>query len=867
MQFDCTSDSPSIHSGELVENESQLIRIVIDTGLQLDVPTGWTQASRRSHHCGIRGLLLASLLLVPVGVGAQQRPPRGSLDGRVLDERGEPLAGVRVELVELGLATRTDEGGAYRIPDLLDGRYTLRFGGLDRGVTERYVSVEGGAVTVPAVRLVIVALPLEPLQVIEQRTRLAGVRARVPGSAQVLDAEQLEAAVTPYDDIHQLLRRVPGVNVQEEDGYGLRPNIGMRGSGSERSSKITLMEDGVLIAPAPYSAPSAYYFPVVGRMQAIEVRKGSSQIKYGPRTIGGALNLVSSSIPTESFRWAGEVMGGPDATRRVHARIGGSSDRLGWLAETYQIATDGFKQLPTGGSSGFGVQDYLAKVRWNSDPAAADFYQQVEVKLGYYDERSNETYLGLTESDFRASPLERYAASQQDVMNADHRQLQVRHFLRAGRDVDLTTTAYRNEFSRNWYKLQSVRGSTLADVLDAPDAFAQEIGILRGSDSPDADLRVRANNRDYYAEGIQSVLAARIQTFGLNHELEIGARYHRDAEDRFQHEDGFRMASGTMSLEEPGEPGSQSNRIGEARAWAFYIEDRVEFGRLALTPGARLETVDFRRIDYSTDDPGRAAPVRVRTNGVTALLPGVGATLGFGSDGRVFAGVHRGFGPPGPGADDDTVPEESVNYEIGIGLGAADAAAQLVGFYNDYDNVLGTATLASGTDGTGQLFNGGAADIWGLEASASLDLAPASAGVRLPVLLAYTFTHARFRTSFESEFDAWGAVQAGDEMPYLSRHQLFGSIGAAGESWRLGIEVTAASAMRTSAGRGVIPDGSGTEAHATLGVKGEYRMAKWGALFAGVQNLTDARFIVARRPAGTRPGLPRTIEAGIRLEH
>ena len=98
----------------------------------------------------------------------------------------------------------------------------------------------------------------------------------VPGSAHVLDQEAL--GVFLQSDVMRVLRAVPGVYLQEEDGFGLRPNIGIRGSGLDRSARVALLEDGVLIAPAPYSAPSAYYFPTQRRMYALEVRKGPATV-------------------------------------------------------------------------------------------------------------------------------------------------------------------------------------------------------------------------------------------------------------------------------------------------------------------------------------------------------------------------------------------------------------------------------------------------------------------------------------------------------------------------------------------------------------------------------------------------------------
>jgi Fe(3+) dicitrate transport protein len=813
---------------------------------------------------------LAACMLAAVMLpesGRAQAP--GRVEGQVLQEGlGEPLAGVNVYVEGQTLGAATAAAGRFVIASVPPGTHTLVASMLGFETARQEVTVRSGETTQVTFRLL--ERPIEIAEIVVERVMMTGGRSgvdEIPGSATYISPREL--ARFSYNDVHRVLQRVPGIYVQEEDGYGLRPNIGMRGTGSERSSKITLMEDGVLMAPAPYAAPAAYYFPTVGRMQGVEVRKGSSQIKYGPYTTGGALNLISTQIPSE-FAGSLDLQAGEHGTRNLHAYAGHAFENVGFLVETYQAYTDGFKQLDTGGDTGFEKQDYLAKLRLNTD-ADARVYQALTLKVGRTTELSDETYLGLTELDFDRTPYRRYAGSQEDLMDTEHLQLQARHFIRPAAGVDVTTTLYRTDFDRNWYKLDRVRPSadaaslSIDDVLAEPAANAAAYAILTGQTSPnDNALEVKANNRSYYAQGVQSVVGLQLGAGRVAHDLEVGLRYHEDAMDRFQWVDLYEMEEGTMVLGTRGTPGTESNRIESARALAAYAQYRLARGGLSVMPGLRYEHITLKREDYGKEDPERTgADLQVNENTVDVLIPGVGVEYQFSEAWGTFVGIHKGFSPPG--SREGTKPEASVNYEVGGRYRAGGLRAEGVFFFNDYSNLLGADLAASGGQGTTDQFNGGQVDVVGLELSLDYDLARlAGTRLTLPLSLVYTYTDATFKNAFESEFEPWGTVRAGDALPYLPQHQLAAGLGLEGPRFGLHVNASYVGRMRTKAGQGDYVPAETIDAHFVLDVAGDVRVVRQAHLFARLQNVTDAVYAVARRPAGLRPGLPRTFSLGLR---
>lgn len=699
---------------------------------------------------------------------------------------------------------------------------------------------------------------IDTVTIIGKKTDLADV----PGSAYIVDSEEL--AEFAQSDVLRVLRSVPGVYVQEEEGFGLRPNIGIRGSGLDRSARIALLEDGVLIAPAPYAASSAYYFPTQRRMSAVEVLKGPASVAVGPRTTGGAMNMISTPIP-DSLSANADLRMGDHSTLDAHINVGDRGERVSWLLETVQATSDGFKTIdgPVGGDTGYEIEDYIAKFQLDSKPGER-VYQSLRVKLGYTDQVSDETYVGLTDIDFAANPFRRYAASADDHFQSQHEQYQVTYVLDTERNWRGEITGYRNDFARNWYKTQSVNGASLTDVLDDPSSFSSEYNYLTGATSPDNAIQIRANNRSYYSQGLQAKIEWDLGFGDTDISLRTGLRLHEDEEDRFQHQDGYRMEDGALVLTTAAAAGSQTNRVSDASVTSFFVDSNIRAGNWIFTPGVRFEDIEITRLDFATTDPTRTdGPTRIRTNTINVVIPGVGALYRLNDEWRLLAGVHKGFNPPGPGSSASE--ESSVNFEAGVRYSNDALRFESIYFLSDYDNLVGTVTDSTGGGGQiGDQFDGGKVEVGGFEMSA--DYTFAAAGFDIPIGLRYTWTmDADFKNSFDSDFGPWGDVQVGDELPYIPEHQLRASAGLENQRFRANLAASYIGKMRTEAGQGAFIPQQSIDSHLVWDMIATWNFTDNFSTYIKVDNLLDETYVASSRPSGLRPGLPRTGYVGLTI--
>ena len=653
----------------------------------------------------------------------------------------------------------------------------------------------------------------------------------IPGSAEVLDARTLETS--RVFTANEALRKVPGVNVRDEEGFGLRPNVGIRGLNPTRSTKVTLLEDGIPLAYAPYGDNASYYHPPIDRFERIEVLKGAGQILFGPQTIGGVVNYITPTPPQKFSGFISATAGNRDYFNGK-VQLGGTGMLLDYTRKQGDGARDNL-------SSEFNDLN-LKKV------LALGTSQALTLRASYFAEDSTVTYSGLTDAEFRnLGP--RYNPFKNDKFEIDRYGLSATHEWQVDRDALLLTNLYFSDFARDWWRQSST-------TTDAQCGAAFTAARLGGAVvNPDACNSIQGRLRRYYTWGVEPRLQLAHAAFGVKSELQAGVKAHYETQKR-------RQLNGTSSTARSGTLVEDSRR--ETDAFSLFAQNRFRFGRWTVTPGLRYERIESERTENLTARSG--------SDSTAQWIPSLGATYDPAKSLTIFAGVHRGFAPPrtedvigGTGTSTEVGPELSTNWELGLRAEpSAGTNLQATLFRNDFKRQIAVGSIAGGSTPLAE----GETLYQGIELSLSAAL-PAGWYTRA----AYTWLpvaeqETPFRQVVGGALVAGSA--AGNRLPYAPKHALTASVGYAVGGVDAQIEAVYVGEQ--------FSDFANTEAAPASG-NGQAgkleRYTVWNAalnyylkpqktsLFLTVKNLADKTYIVDRT-RGIQVGMPRLVQAGIK---
>jgi Fe(3+) dicitrate transport protein len=682
------------------------------------------------------------------------------------------------------------------------------------------------------------------IEVIGQQDRFV----RLPGSAAVLNNSSIRLTFPVSGN--EVLRKVSGLHLVDEEGIGMRANIGIRGLDPDRSRTVLVLEDGVPVALAPYGEPELYYSPAIDRMSGVEVLKGSGSILFGPQTIGGVINYLTANPP-------------PVPTTEASLRGGQNGFFVGRVSHGTTFGNTGYQvSLLRKSGDGVGILDYAitdvnAKFKHVLAPNSV-----LGVKVGLYDESSNSTYVGITQAMFDSGLYDYTHPAPDDQLSIRRYSVSATHDYFFSPSIRLRTTAYGYTTTRNWSR-QDFRTS-----FRATDTYDRIVGDLHFFN------RTGNRNRTFEVLGIEPRLSMDTRILGFRNEVDLGVRYlyERAYEKRID---------GTMVRPTSGNLREDEIRTGYASSGyvqsKFYVSDAF-----TVTPGIRFEHFDYERDILRRNN----AEVNVTSQDQTSkFIPGIGLNQRLNESSSVFAGVHRGFAPPrvkdaisASGTSEELDAELSWNYEIGYrGMVLAGWMFETTLFYMNFENQVIPVSESSGgigQTGASGLTNGGRTRHVGVEGSISgewTQLAGSDLGLGLDAQV--TYTKARFSSDRFVDDGADVVNVNGNTLPYApevlvnsTAHVLLPA------GLRASVTATYTGLQYGDVLNRSVPTFDGQEgqlrAFTVIDANLSWSVPKFDKISASlaVKNVTNERYIVSRRPQGIRLGLPRFVSAGLEIK-
>ncbi|MCX8048731.1 MAG: TonB-dependent receptor [Methylohalobius sp.] len=698
------------------------------------------------------------------------------------------------------------------------------------------------------------------------------MRGSSSGSSQTLDWAR-DFYPAHVFNVNEALRKAPGIYVRDEEGFGIRPNIAFRGLNPFRSTKTLFHEDGLLWNFAPYGDNDIYYHPPIERYVGVEIIKGPDLNRFGPQTIGGAVNYLTPEVPV-GLTGNIDFIGGTRDYKAGHVRLGGGNETAGLLLDYVHKEGLGSRRETV-----VALDDVFWKTRLTLNPA-----HQIQLYADYYREDSQSTF-GLTEAEWRNFGP-RYNPFPNDEFFTHRWATTAIHEWRLSDRINLTTSFYWSRFHRDFWRQMNQQPSDdytrFAVAARDPDCVNLRNLRLRGQrlDVNECDF-TRGRLRKYETWGLTPVLRASYQFLGIGGEMETGFRAHFEDQER-------RTEDGAAPKTRNGEPVEINKRYADA--YAGYFQNKFVLGNFSLTPGVRVEAIDYRRIN-------RLSTPNVRGDfTLTEPLPSLAMTYTPWPKLELFFGFHRGFAPPRvedavyntSGGPVEIDAELSWNYEFGMHARPFSGVKfDLTYFRMDFDTLTSVGTIGGNDTPVAQ----GKALFQGMELGARLDAAEIfnwSHNVYLQ--LAYTWIPtADAEGTFRCLPQADGTIspacpgglvfgsRPGNRLPYAPEHLVTATVGY---THPIGLDLRFETVVVSEQFGDFMNLKSGFDhpngpesVEALSGQYGRiptYTVVNFAAtypiwqdldLFITVKNLLDNRYLVDR-VRGMLPGPPRLVQAG-----
>ncbi len=543
---------------------------------------------------------------------AQAQTDKGNITGTVKDKSGKPveLANILVENSTLG--TYTDESGKFTIKNIPQGDYIIIVSIIGFEPIKQNVVVKAGETATVSFDIAEKVHKLKEVSITS--TGIKGEIKDIPGTVSVIDAKQIQESGS--QNIGQIITRVPGVNYLDEDGRGLKPNIGLRGLDPLRNRNLLVLMDGKFpIGMTYYGDPASYYMTPVQSVDRIEVIKGASPVLYGGYSVGGVVNLITKKgkfIPETKA----EVSYGNYNSLNTQLSTSGDNGKINYMISGLRRQGDSYRDRGK-----FNVTDFTINLGTHLDSTS-----EISIYLNGFSEDS-ETPGGLTQAQYDEDPTQSQLPSDHFYSNRYSTALSYKKVYK--KYHIFSTSVYGNYFKRDWWL--------------AGKNPTKTNGYLR-------DIHAIGNVSDYnFTKDI----------FKKKNSLIAGIRVHSDRLDDIN----------VAGAEPESRTGTTSgNAINSSFIYEGYIYD--EFGitkNLTIAPGIRYTNIKYSKSDF----------VKKRKDEITvdAVVYSGGLIYKLFNHSRIYATVSKGFQPPtlnasvNPKNIDNGVdlnPETSVNYEAGF---------------------------------------------------------------------------------------------------------------------------------------------------------------------------------------------------------